>query len=380
MRVAIIGAGIGGLALARALVSQGHDIRVYERHPSLRLGGAAITLWSNGTSVLHALGIDLSGAGQVVETLEHRAPSGTVRTRIRANDLERRFGAATITLPRSELITRLAAALPPSTIGFGHDLTDLAHDGTEAELQFGSGHHETADLVVGADGARSTVARLLNIQPSLVHSGWTSWQVLDHTPVPSVDPSVAALVVGREGAIGIMPAGNRRCLWWYDLRHPLHAHDAQSVLVELHRRFATWAFPVPELLAHTTAENIEPYPHMRRYIQTPWGRGPITLIGDAAHVMPPSLGQGANQTLQDAHALATALNTPRRDLVNVLRDHERGRRAHTRMIARIADSELTLSAHTGALTRVMSDNATTRAHARLLAASSPTLHKRKAPR
>ncbi|MGH3155487.1 MAG: FAD-dependent oxidoreductase, partial [Streptosporangiaceae bacterium] len=78
MKVLIIGAGIGGLAAARALLADGHQAVVFEQAPGLRRTGAAVTLWSNGTGILGELGVSLDGVGAPIDVLETRDHRGQV--------------------------------------------------------------------------------------------------------------------------------------------------------------------------------------------------------------------------------------------------------------------------------------------------------------
>lgn len=104
MRVLIIGAGIGGLAAARALSADGHHVTVFEQAPGLRMGGAAVTLWSNGTGILNELRVPLHGAGAPIDVMETRDHRGRLLVRVDVAQAAARYGHPHLCLPRWQLL------------------------------------------------------------------------------------------------------------------------------------------------------------------------------------------------------------------------------------------------------------------------------------
>ncbi|BCJ39302.1 hypothetical protein Athai_68050 [Actinocatenispora thailandica] len=98
---------------------------------------------------------------------------------------------------------------------------------------------------------------------------------------------------------------------------------------------------MPELLAGITDADLGRYPHVLHPIPDRWGDGPVTLLGDAAHVFPPSQAQGANQAVEDAWLLRRALHGDPGDAAAALRRYERRRVPHVRLVSRMAASERT---------------------------------------
>jgi FAD-dependent urate hydroxylase len=104
-----------------------------------------------------------------------------------------------------------------------------------------------------------------------------------------------------------MPAGEGLLQWWFDLRWPPATPPPAKPVTLLRQQFGDWAAPVRAVLDAVTDEETGFFPHYRHRVPRTWGRGPVTVIGDAAHSMPPTRAQGANQALEDAWALAAAL-------------------------------------------------------------------------
>ena len=108
MKVLISGAGIGGLAAARTLIAEGHEVTVFEQASELRHGGAAVTLWSNGTGVLNDLGVPLEDVGALIDVLETRDHRGKLLVSVDVAQAAARYGHPHICLPRARLLDLLA--------------------------------------------------------------------------------------------------------------------------------------------------------------------------------------------------------------------------------------------------------------------------------
>src|SRR5690349_13132650 len=119
MDIVVVGAGIGGLALARGLLADGHAVRVFERAPALRTGGAAVTIFSNGAAAAAGLGTPVTGLGARIDTLSFCTPDGRPFARADMTLLRRRTGFGVATVPRAAILERFADGLPPGTVGYG---------------------------------------------------------------------------------------------------------------------------------------------------------------------------------------------------------------------------------------------------------------------
>ena len=160
-RAVVVGPGIGGLAAAVALRRAGFDVRVLERAPELTEVGAGLSLWPNALRALDALGLGdaVRAAGVTQATGGLRRPDGRWLARADTSDMTRRFGDV-VMLARPDLLDVLRAAVPGPAVTTGVEVTGLEEgDGTITVTH--TGGQEVAELVVGADGLRSAVRRLV---------------------------------------------------------------------------------------------------------------------------------------------------------------------------------------------------------------------------
>ena len=337
MKVLIIGAGIGGLAAARALTADGHEVTVFEQAAGLRHGGAAVTLWSNGTGILGELGVALNGTGAPIDTLETRDPHGKLLTSFDVAQTAAHYGHPNICLPRTRLLGHLAEGLPGGMLAFGHACTGAEQDGVGVRARFADGTTASGDLLIGADGRGSVVRdQVWGGDPAQL-TGWATWQGITPIPTPITSSRRSVLFIGRAGSCGLMPAGEGLLQWWFDQRWA-PATPAASPIAALRERFGAWSEPIPQVLAAVTDADTGFFPHYRQAVPRVWGTGRITVMGDAAHSMPPTRAQGANQALEDAWALARALRTTA-DVPAALRAFERARSPKAALVARQAGRE-----------------------------------------
>jgi FAD-dependent urate hydroxylase len=374
MKVLISGAGIGGLAAARALIADGHEVAVFEQATELRHGGAAVTLWSNGTGVLSDLGVSLENVGAPIDVLETRDRHGKPLVSVDVAQAATRYGHPHRCLPRAQLLDLLADGLPADTITFGRTAkaAKTNANGT-VTVTFADGTTAEGDLLIAADGRGSAVRdQLWGGDPGKL-TGWATWQGINPVPVDITSSHRSVLFVGKPGTCGLMPAGDGLLQWWFDLRWTPGKPPPAKPLAMIRERFGDWAQPIPDVLKAVTDEETGFFPHYRHRVPRTWGSGPITVIGDAAHSMPPTRAQGANQSLEDAWALAAALRSASTAKPEeALRTFERQRSSKVSVVSRQAGSE-DYNKYGAVLTRLVPSSLATRYYTKWLAQISSYL-------
>ncbi|ASU80371.1 salicylate monooxygenase [Actinopolyspora erythraea] len=335
MRVLVIGGGLGGLAVAKGLLDNGHRVRIYEHAEKLRDGGAGVTVWSNGTAALRGLGIPLHGVGRQLHSLRAMTATGRMLWEADLDEVTERLGSPTVEVPRRELLYRMAEALPSEVFRFGKRCVGVREFADHAVAEFADGTSETGDVIVGADGQRSMVRRtVLGGEPARL-TGWASWQGLTRSDLPIAYGYQTLNIAGRDGHCGLIPAGEGLLHWWFDM--PWREDRAELTVADLRAAFTGWPDPVEELLGSISDEDLGFFPHIRHQVPKVWGGPRTTLIGDAAHAMPPAVAQAANQTMEDAWLLSCALaDTDGANPEPMLREYEQQRRPRVAKVSRTA--------------------------------------------
>jgi 2-polyprenyl-6-methoxyphenol hydroxylase-like FAD-dependent oxidoreductase len=344
LRILVVGAGVGGISVARGLLRDGHHVTVFERRPDARAGGGAVTIWSNGSTVLQQLGVDMDGAGQQLSSVRVVTSTGRPLVTLDLTAMVDRLGAPIRMVPRRVVLDRLLDGFPSDRIRFNARVVNVVSADDGVRVEFDDGSTAEGDLLIGADGLHSKVRDIVGARDAKP-TGWCSWQGL--ATLPSVpDKRVALLVIGDRGNLGLWPAGGSEVQWWFDLPWSYRFVRPERPLDVIREHFTGWCDAVDGLLATLTDEDLadSPYPHFRHPIPPP-GQGPLTLLGDAAHTMPPTLAQGTNQALLDTMVLCKALSDHQNamngdDLSNALRRYEKARRRSVAAVSRVTSLQV----------------------------------------
>ncbi|MGP4014907.1 FAD-dependent monooxygenase [Saccharopolyspora sp. 5N708] len=313
LRVAIVGGGIGGMATANALVRHGIEVTVYEQAPELGEIGAGVLMTPNSVRLLERIGMGsaLAAAGaRIGDGSQYYRKDGTLVAPILTTDSRGWNGM--YGMHRADLLTILADGLPTGIIHTNHRCVGFDQDEAAAHLEFDNGASATADVVIAADGIHSALQRYVVAPSRPVHSGSVAYRgLIPAERLPWWRRGVSQLWMGegkhflvypvRSGElinyVGFVPSDERTTESWSAAGDP----------VALAAAFAGWDSPVERLLTQVDATFWWGL-YDREPLST-WTNGRLTLLGDAAHPMLPHVGQGANQAIEDAVALAALLAT-----------------------------------------------------------------------
>jgi 2-polyprenyl-6-methoxyphenol hydroxylase and related FAD-dependent oxidoreductases len=311
LEVAVIGGGIGGLAAANALVANGIDVRVYEQAPALGEVGAGVFLTPNGVRQMERMGLgdQVRKWGSLVGSKSrYYRHDGTEIAPVQVTDSA--GWNATFGMHRADLVMMLAENLPDGAVKTGYKATGFDQDESKARVSFANGETIEADLVIGADGIHSVLQTYVVAPKTPVYSGSIAYRgTIPLSAQPDWPMDKWMMWLGerkhflvfplRHGTIinfvGFVPADEAMKESW----------SAPGDPDQLRAEFAGW-----DPMLTTMLSKIEKTFRWGLYDRDPlshWINGRLALLGDAAHAMLPHLGQGANQSIEDAMALATLL-------------------------------------------------------------------------
>ncbi len=343
--VVIVGAGLGGLAAALALLRQGFEVTVLEQAPVLGEVGAGVQLSANATRVLHLLGLSDAVAEFGVEPtgkiIRHWSTGRTWEVADLATSSRNKYGHPFAFFHRADLHTALLRGvqhLAPSAIRLNSRCESVEQNGDRATVLLQNGDRIEGDLVVGADGVHSRVRRPIAGPDQARFSGLYAWRgVIAAHKLPE---HLRALV-------GVNWVGPGRHVVQYPLRGgelvnfvgivegqgwQQESWTQQGTMADCLRDFEGWHEDVQAMIR--SVDTHFKWAFMAREPLQQWSNGRITLLGDAAHPTLPFLAQGAAMAMEDGYVLARALAGHRRDLCRALAAYEAARVQRTSAIVR----------------------------------------------
>ncbi|EYB67828.1 monooxygenase FAD-binding protein [Deinococcus phoenicis] len=329
MNINIIGAGIGGLGVARALHLRGLKPRVYESNAQMVSLGGGLLIPPNSARILEHLGLGEVLAGAVpLADMQILDAGGKLLYRREQGEVRQKYGRPLYAVARTALHRALAESLPAGTVLPGHHLERIQHHFDGVSAFFRNGQEALSDLLIAADGRSSQARQLLLPETRLVPNGQTAYRGVAQTdPLP-----------GWRDTFGEFWGSGRRftffrigegLTYWHAPVQQAPGNVFGRKKTELLRLYRDFPAQVTDLLANTDEARISavelgdlsPIPN--------WWRGRVALLGDAAHATSPNLGQGAAQALEDAEALAEALMVyPNREEALTRYQHSRERVAN----------------------------------------------------
>jgi 6-hydroxynicotinate 3-monooxygenase len=353
MRIAIVGAGLGGPAAATLLQTAGFDVQLYEQSPSFSRIGAGIHLGPNLVRILNRIGIGKRVAQQGVNPsawISRKWDTGEVMLHYPlGEDAARRYGAPYLMVHRGDFHALLMEAVKPGTLHFGKRLLELDWTGNIIKLRFEDGSRAEADIVIGADGVRSRCRELLVGLERPKFIGYVAYRSIfpmsrlagmtfeDYVKWWADDRIVLTYYITADRRDMYFVTSSPQAEW---------PHDTSSVkadMDELRAAFAGFHPEVQKVFAGCPAAtkwaqyDCEPL--------TVWSRSRVVLLGDACHPMTPYMGQGAAMAIEDAAMITRCLQASPGDPDHAIRLYEANRKERTTAVQRLSRTNTWFKTH-----------------------------------
>jgi 2-polyprenyl-6-methoxyphenol hydroxylase-like FAD-dependent oxidoreductase len=305
-RILVVGGGIAGLSAAIALNDAGLTVELVEARPQWPVTGAAITMHANGVRALGQLGLSagLGAAAAVLPTWSFHDAHGNLLCTTDLTDLWRGVGPC-LGVTRMELQRLLVARASPIPYRLGLAVIDLAPRAEAVTVEFGDESTGEYDLVVGADGLRSTVRRLAVSAESPRNAGTLAWRSVGRTRPPNLDGLQVMLGEGR--FFGLVPVGDGGTYGFAGLVSDRIQVPTESLLDRFREHFADFGGFVPAYLDSLNAADPVHVGMVEWISLDRWHADRVVIIGDAAHAAPPHMGEGGSLAVEDALVLAQEL-------------------------------------------------------------------------
>jgi 2-polyprenyl-6-methoxyphenol hydroxylase-like FAD-dependent oxidoreductase len=347
LSVTVVGAGMGGLAVAATLRRVGIDVQVYEQAPRFARIGAGIQMMPNSMKVLRGIGIEQRLRETSFAPYSHLNRDGYSGAITRELPMpENLYNAPYLCMHRADLHDALASAVPKEIVHLGKKLTDLDQAGGRVTLHFEDRTWVTADAVIGADGVHSIVRDIVVGPDEPIHKGRIAYR--------AVFP--ASLMDGFD-------IGPSRTKWWGTDRHIViyyttkaksevyfvtsvpepaewltrESWSAKGDVKELRKAYEGFQADVRNVLA--ACPDCHKWAILEREPLRRWSAGHVVLLGDAAHPMTPYMAQGAATSIEDAAVLARCLDAvDGEDIEGAFRRYEAHRKPRTSVVQAISSA------------------------------------------
>lgn len=347
LSIAVVGAGMGGLAVAATLRQAGFDVDVYEQASRFGRIGAGIQMMPNSMKVLRGIGVEDRLRQVAFAPYSHLNRDAYTGELLRELPMpESLYGAPYLCMHRADLHDALASAVPAETIHLGKKLTGLDQAGGVVTLRFEDGSTAQADAVVGADGVHSVVRDIIVGPDAPIHKG-----------------RIAYRAVFPAKLMGGFDIGPSRTKWWGRDRHIViyyttmakselyfvtsvpepaewltqESWSAKGDVKELRAAYADFHQDVRNVL--NACPDCHKWAILEREPLPRWSDGRVALLGDSAHPMTPYMAQGAATSIEDAAILARCLKAVEGDDVeSAFKRYEAHRKPRTSVVQAISSA------------------------------------------
>lgn len=305
-RILIVGAGIAGLALGRALRLQGFRPDIIERVGSWPTGGAGLYVPGNGVHALKMLGLADEVLTRAVRITRQRIldHTGHHLAEVELSPLWNPVGPC-LGVARRELHRILLDGVGVP-IRLGTTVTTLNQEASKVHVAFADGSSSTYDLVVGADGIHSSIRQLVFGGPRPRYLGQVSWRFLVDCSGPK---DTWMVMLGPRQALLQVPIAPNRVYCYADLLTPATEDPSHRDVGRFRALFEEFAEPAPNILGNLEGFDSIHFAPIEEVVMDTRVHKRVVLVGDAAHATSPNMAEGASMALEDALVLADMLAT-----------------------------------------------------------------------
>jgi 2-polyprenyl-6-methoxyphenol hydroxylase-like FAD-dependent oxidoreductase len=339
MKIIIAGAGIAGLAAAKALEIRGHQCEVYEQSLGPRLGGAGIFLLGNATRALDQLGLldPLEANGRRIKEQHILSSGGELIHALSAEDFWSSCGPC-LAMPRSRLIQALLSSLKSTVVSYGKAIVAVHRTSAGMSVLLADGTSRECGFVVAADGVNSWLRRATtDCRPRAL--GISCWRtVTDNT----ANISSWTAMLGRDQTLLAIPISATEVYLYADCRtSEVEGGTAQ----DLKNMFGDFGSPLGQLISQLDSCAEMHFSELQEVPDFSNCEDGLVFIGDAAHACSPSMAQGAGMAFEDALVLAEVVSDGSSTdlMMRRFRQHRQHRVAWVRKQARARDMLRSLS-------------------------------------
>lgn len=333
----IIGTGIGGLSCALALKNIGWQVRLFEKAEALRATGSGLSVMSNASAAMKKLlNIDLAleHYGAVMRNFEIRHQSGLLLNRLPFAQIASKQGNPNVCISRAQLQHALLDKIGDVEFNFNQQVVSYSETPDSVRVRFSGGTTAQGDILIGADGYYSKIREMIGTVSIIQPSNYICWLALvkfSHSQLASGD---VIHYWGRGKRIGIIDIGNGWVYWWGTANMlAIQAQQWQGSCADIVQYYHGWPTIVKEIILATPHQAILHIDAKDRSFPQTWTKGRVTLLGDAAHPMLTSLGQGAGMSIEDAAVLGYLLKNSH-DYPATLQRYQALRQPRTRAIVK----------------------------------------------
>jgi 2-polyprenyl-6-methoxyphenol hydroxylase-like FAD-dependent oxidoreductase len=341
-RAIIVGAGVGGLTAAIALRRIGMQPVVFERASDLRKiqVGGGLQVWTNAMKAMRQLDLmdPLIAVSAELEQCNFRSQSGDIFVDWSVCETSRQLGAPSVGVSRVDLHRVLLGALGDGVVHVNSECTGYAQDKDGVTVRLADGREERGDLLIAADGGRSTLRSQVVGNPEPVqYAGYSIWQTVGRVGNELPPANLFGMWYGRGKRFIFYRVGGGQQHWAAIVNAvPGGGNLPNGPKAALLEWYQGWEKPIEAMIDATAESDISRVDMYGRPqpVRT-WGNGRATLLGDAAHPVTLNLGQGACQAIEDAVTLAKHVQGAP-DVVSGLRAYEAARQERTATVLTVA--------------------------------------------